>query len=70
MAAAVDDFLTDLPEVRQSPLAPRTSFQEELLEAYDRAVETASVPRHRTRPVERRFPLAGLRSSRIHRSGQ
>jgi glycosyltransferase involved in cell wall biosynthesis len=70
MAAAVDDFLTDLPEVRQSPLAPRTSFQEELLEAYDRAVETGSVPRHRTRPVEQRFPLAGLRSSRIRRSRQ
>ena len=39
MAAAVDDFLADPPEVRESPLAPRTSFQGALLAAYDRAVE-------------------------------
>jgi glycosyltransferase involved in cell wall biosynthesis len=38
MAAAVDDFLADPPEVRESPLAPRTSFQGALLAAYDRAV--------------------------------
>jgi glycosyltransferase involved in cell wall biosynthesis len=38
MAAAVNDFLADPPEVRQSPLSPQTSFQEELLRAYDHAV--------------------------------
>ena len=56
MAAAVDDFLADPPEVRQSPLRPRRSFEEELLQAYDRAVGAVAVPRHRLRPVVWAFP--------------
>jgi len=56
MAAAVDEFLAHPPEVRQSPLMSRSSFEEELLRAYDRAAGTASVPRHRLRPVVWAFP--------------
>jgi glycosyltransferase involved in cell wall biosynthesis len=56
MAAAVDAFLADPPDVRQSPLPSRTLFEEELLQAYDCAVGTASIPRHRLRPVVWAFP--------------
>ena len=56
MAAAVDDFLADPPEVRQSPLPSRRPFEEELLQAYDRAVGTASIPGHRLSPVVWAFP--------------
>lgn len=56
MAAAIDDFLANPPEVRQAPLLSRTSFEEELLRAYNRAVGTRSVPSHRLRPVVWGFP--------------
>ena len=56
MAAAIDDFLTDPPEVRQTPLPPQSSFEEELLEAYDRVVRSAPEPRHHLRPVVWAFP--------------
>lgn len=56
MAAAVDAFLADPPELRQTPLLSRSSFEEELLNAYDRAVGTVSVPPHRLRPVVWAFP--------------
>jgi glycosyltransferase involved in cell wall biosynthesis len=56
MAAAVDAFLADPPEVRQTPLPSRTLFEEELLQAYDCAVGTASIPRHRLRPGLREYP--------------
>src|SRR5215207_9339623 len=44
VAAAVDDFLAHPPDVRQSPLRSRTSFEEQLMRAYERAVRTTSVP--------------------------
>jgi glycosyltransferase involved in cell wall biosynthesis/thiamine kinase-like enzyme len=56
MAAAVDDFLAHPPKVRQSPLQPRSSFQQELLHAYDSAAGRLPVPRHRLRPVVWAFP--------------
>lgn len=56
MAAAVDNFLADPPEIRQTPLRPQRSFEEELLKAYDRAVEAVASPRHRLRPVVWAFP--------------
>jgi glycosyltransferase involved in cell wall biosynthesis len=58
MAAAVDDFLARAPEVRQSPLPPGSSFQDELLEAYERAVGRVSVLRRRLRAVVWAFPRA------------
>jgi len=51
MAAAVDDFLDDPPEVRRSPLPSRSSFEEELLTAYRRAVEKGTARPRRLRPV-------------------
>jgi glycosyltransferase involved in cell wall biosynthesis len=56
MAAAIDDFLAHPPDVRQSPLRSQTSFEEQLLRAYERAVQTASAARHRLRPVVWGFP--------------
>jgi thiamine kinase-like enzyme len=56
MAATVDDFLADPPEVRQTPLRPRRSFEEELLQAYDRVVRRIPEPEHHLRPVVWAFP--------------
>jgi len=56
MAAAVDDFLAHPPDVGQSASRPRSSFEDELLEAYDRAVGRASSDRHRLQPVVWGFP--------------
>jgi glycosyltransferase involved in cell wall biosynthesis len=56
MAAAVDNFLANPPELRQLPVLSRSSFEEELLHAYDRAAGRVSVPRHRLRPVVWAFP--------------
>ena len=56
MAAAVDNFLADPPAVRLTPVGPRRSFENELLQAYDRAVAAVAVPRHRLRPVVWAFP--------------
>jgi glycosyltransferase involved in cell wall biosynthesis len=56
MAAAIDDFLADPPEVRQSPLPPQSSFEEELLESYERVVRSVPVPRHHLRPIVWAFP--------------
>jgi glycosyltransferase involved in cell wall biosynthesis len=56
MAAAVDDLLANPPPVRQFPIPPRRSFQEELLSAYERAVRKVSVPRHHLRPFVWSFP--------------
>ncbi|HEX6233936.1 MAG TPA: glycosyltransferase [Jiangellaceae bacterium] len=56
MAAAVDDFLADPPEVRRTPLRPRRSFEEEILQAYDRVVRRTPAPEHHLRPVVWAFP--------------
>jgi glycosyltransferase involved in cell wall biosynthesis len=46
LAAAIDRFVTDPPDVLASARKPEDSFQERLLEAYDRAVELGG---HRSR---------------------
>jgi glycosyltransferase involved in cell wall biosynthesis len=51
MATAIDEFLANPPRVRQSPLSPRTSFEEELLRAYDRVAGTLPVSRNHQRRV-------------------
>jgi glycosyltransferase involved in cell wall biosynthesis len=56
MAAAIDRFLADPPEVRRSARRPRSSFEAKLWEAYDRAARRAPVPRHRLRPAVWAFP--------------
>ena len=50
MAAAVNEVLAAPPEVRQKPVPPQSSFEAELLVAYDRAVGTVAGPR---RPLGR-----------------
>jgi glycosyltransferase involved in cell wall biosynthesis len=56
MAAAVDDFLADPPEVRQTPLRPRSSFEKELLQGYERVIRKQPEPMHHLRPVVWAFP--------------
>jgi len=56
MATALDQFLANPPRVRRSARAPRSSFEDQVLEAYDQAVGALPVRRHHLPPVVWGFP--------------
>jgi glycosyltransferase involved in cell wall biosynthesis len=56
LAAAVDKVLANPPEVRRSALPPRSSFEDQLLGAYERAAGRSPASRHVLRPAVWGFP--------------
>jgi glycosyltransferase involved in cell wall biosynthesis len=56
LAAAVDKFLAEPPEIRRTARAARRCFEDELLAAYDRAVGDGPGRRHHLRPAVWAFP--------------